>query len=48
VKFDVDLHILFIDFKKVYDSIKHSAIWKALEELGYPPKLIRKTDTERS
>jgi hypothetical protein len=37
----VDLHILFIDFKKAYDSIKHSAIWRALEDLGCPPKLIR-------
>jgi hypothetical protein len=40
-EFDVDLHILFIDFKKAYDSIKHSAIWRALEELVCPPKLIR-------
>jgi hypothetical protein len=40
-EFNVDLHILFIDFKKAYDSIKHSAIWKALEELGCPRKLIR-------
>jgi hypothetical protein len=40
-EFNVDLHILFIDFKKAYDSIKHSAIWRALEDLGCPPKLIR-------
>jgi hypothetical protein len=27
-EFNVDLHILFIDYKKAYDSIKHSAIGK--------------------
>jgi hypothetical protein len=40
-KFDVHLHIFIIDFKKAYNSIKRSAIRKALEELGCPPKLIR-------
>jgi hypothetical protein len=39
--FNVDLHILFIYFKKVYDSIKLCAIWRALEELGCPLNLIR-------
>ncbi len=37
----MDLHILFIDFKKAYDSIKLSATWRTLEELGRPRKLIR-------
>jgi hypothetical protein len=37
----VDLHILFIDFEKAYDSIKDSAIWRALGKPGCPPKLIR-------
>jgi hypothetical protein len=40
-EFNIDLHILFIDFRKAYDSIKHCAIWKALEDLGIQPKLIR-------
>ncbi len=49
-EFNVDLHILFIDFKKAYDSIKHSAIWRALEDLGCPPKTDQDdpTDIERS
>jgi Reverse transcriptase (RNA-dependent DNA polymerase) len=35
--------MLFIDFKKAYDSIKRTAIWKALQHLGIEPKLIRMT-----
>jgi hypothetical protein len=38
-EFNVDIHILFIYFKKVYDSIKLCALWR--EKLGCPSKLIR-------
>jgi hypothetical protein len=33
-EFNIDIHMLFIDFKKAYDSIKRPAVWKALRELG--------------
>ena len=42
-EFNIDIHMLFIDFKKAYDSIKRSAIWKALQHLGIDQKLIRMT-----
>ena len=40
-EYDIDLHTMFIDFKKAYDSIKHEYIWRALEELGLSQKFIR-------
>jgi hypothetical protein len=40
-EYGIDVHILFIDFKKAYDSIKHEYIWRALEELGLSQKFIR-------
>lgn len=38
---DHDLHLLFVDFKQAFDSVKRSALYKALNELGLPRKLIR-------
>jgi hypothetical protein len=35
------VHILFIDFKMAYDSIKHKAIWNALTEFEFHPGMIR-------
>lgn len=34
IVFNIDVHLLFIDFKKAYDKIKLVAIWEALIELG--------------
>lgn len=33
--------MLFIDFKKAYDSIKRKTLWKALDQLDIDRKLIR-------
>lgn len=40
-EFGIDIHMLFVDFKKAYDSIRHDYIWRALEELGLSQKFIR-------
>ena len=33
-------HCAFVDFRKAYDSVKHSVLWERLEALGLGPKLI--------
>lgn len=33
--------MLFIDYKQAYDSIVRKELWKAMEDLGVPIKLIR-------
>lgn len=38
-----DLHMLFIDFKYVYDSINCEQLWIALRNFGIPNKLVRLT-----
>lgn len=35
------LHQLFIDFQKAYDSINRNVLWRAMAELGVPDKYIR-------
>ena len=32
-------HCAFVDFRKAYDSVKHSVLWKRLDSLGLGPKL---------
>jgi hypothetical protein len=33
--------ILFVDFKKAYDSVKREVLYNILPELGVPKKLVR-------
>jgi hypothetical protein len=35
------VHQLFMDFKKVYDSVKREVLYSILIEFGIPRKLVR-------
>jgi sorting nexin-29 len=35
------VHLLFIDFKKAYDSVRREALYNILIEFGIPKKLVR-------
>lgn len=35
-----DLHIIFVDYKQAYDNIVREEVWKTLEYLRIPKKLI--------
>jgi len=39
-KFDVDLLLVFIDYKQEYDSIDRGELWKGLKILGIPGKYV--------
>ena len=38
---DDSLFVLFIDLRKAYDSVPRSALWRVLEKVGVPPKMLR-------
>jgi Reverse transcriptase (RNA-dependent DNA polymerase)/Endonuclease/Exonuclease/phosphatase family len=38
---DIDLHVIFIDFKQAFDSLKRNIMIKDAKRLGVPAKLIR-------
>ena len=35
-----ELHILFVDLRKAYDSVPRSALWMVLEKFGVPPHML--------
>ena len=39
-EFNKPLHVCFVDLKKAYDSVNRSALWKILESLGVPEKIV--------
>jgi hypothetical protein len=39
-EYDKSVHTVFIDYKKVYNSIHRASLIKTLEEFGMPSKLI--------
>jgi len=40
-EFRTSIHLLFIDFKSVYDSINREQMYVTMNELNIPQKLIR-------
>ena len=39
--FKIDLHLLFIDFEKAFDSVRRDCLWAALRRRGVSEKIIR-------
>lgn len=39
-EFNQNVHMLFIDFKKAFDSINREYLWKCMRQIGIPNKLI--------
>ena len=40
-EYNEEVHQLFIDFKKAYDSVRREVLHKILLEFGIPRKLVR-------
>jgi len=40
-EFDQDVPLLFVDFKAAYDSVNRERLWKVMDQLGIPRKIIR-------
>ncbi|KAL4132711.1 hypothetical protein QTP88_009820 [Uroleucon formosanum] len=49
-EFDIDVHLLFVDFKQAYDSVNICRLWKEMTQLGISTKLVRliKTCVQKS
>ena len=42
-EYNEEVHQLFIDFKKAYDSVRREVLYKILIEFGIPKNLVRLT-----
>ena len=40
-EYNEEVHQLFIDFKKAYDSVRREVLYKILIEIGIPRELVR-------
>jgi hypothetical protein len=40
LEYHTPLYLIFVDFERVFDSLKHTAIWQTLAERGLPIKLV--------
>lgn len=40
-EYKIEIHCIFVDFRKAFDSIKHDKIWEALKNQGVEPKYIK-------
>ena len=36
-----DLYVIFIDFRKVFDTVDRLLLWKVLGAFGGPPRLVK-------
>jgi len=43
LKFQIETHQLFIDFKRAYDKVNRNQLYKAMLEFGIPLKLVTLT-----
>jgi hypothetical protein len=43
LEFQIETHHLFIDFKTAYDKFNRNQLYKTMQELSIPPKLVRLT-----
>ena len=39
-EFNTPLYMAFIDYKKAFDSVRHSALWKIIKRMGVKPYII--------
>ena len=40
-EYKLDLYMMFVDYKKAFDLVKHKKIWESLSNQGVPRKLVR-------
>jgi hypothetical protein len=40
LEFQSPLYLLFVDYSRAFDSVQRECIWRALEERGFPKKII--------
>jgi hypothetical protein len=43
LEFQIEIHLQFIDFKTAYDWVNRNQLYKAMQQLGISPKLVRLT-----
>jgi len=44
-EFEVDMYLLFVNFRQTYDSINQYKLWKSMTQLQIPPELVRLAKT---